>query len=71
VIKYPSKHRKRKGKKKKKKDEAQEKISSRMGQIYTNVVVSSLTCLDKDNKNFRDLKEFIDADGILVSVSLH
>ncbi|KAL4910539.1 hypothetical protein BDW74DRAFT_172010 [Aspergillus multicolor] len=39
-----------------------------MGRIYTEVVVSCLTCLDKDNQLFGDEKEFQDEDGIQVGV---
>lgn len=39
-----------------------------MGRIYTDIVVTCLTCLDKDNKGFGDEKEFQDEDGILVGV---
>ncbi|KAI9713713.1 MAG: hypothetical protein M1812_006551 [Candelaria pacifica] len=39
-----------------------------MGKRYTEVVLSCLTCLDKDNENFGDESEFEDDDGILVGV---
>jgi hypothetical protein len=39
-----------------------------MGEIYTDVVVSCLTCLDNDSITFGDLKEFTDPDDIVVGV---
>ena len=39
-----------------------------MGEIYTNVVVSCLTCLDNDSITFGDLKEFMDPDDVVVGV---
>jgi hypothetical protein len=39
-----------------------------MGEIYTDVVVSCLTCLDNDSITFGDLKEFMDPDDIVVGV---
>lgn len=39
-----------------------------MGKIYTNIVISCLTCLDKNNEAFGDEREFEDEDGILVGV---
>lgn len=35
---------------------------------YTSVVLSCLTCLDRDNHAFGDESEFIDEDGVLVGV---
>lgn len=43
-------------------------LPERMGDIYTKIVVSCLTCLDKDNLDFGDPSEFEDADGVLVGV---
>ena len=39
-----------------------------MGQKYTQVVISCLTCLDSDNDRFGDESEFEDEDGIKVGV---
>ena len=47
---------------------AEAKLPSAMGPKYTQVVVSCLTCLDKDNNGFGDDREFFDEDGILVGV---
>lgn len=47
---------------------AVQSLPSRMGRIYTEVVVSCLTCLDRDSKAFGDLRELTDEDGILIGV---
>ena len=47
---------------------ATSRLPSVMGTIYTSVVVSCLTCLDKDNKEFGNDDEFEDEDGIAVGV---
>ncbi|KAI9778690.1 MAG: hypothetical protein M1839_007921 [Geoglossum umbratile] len=47
---------------------AQSRLPELMGKIYTNIVVSCLTCLDKGNEGFGDEREFEDEDGILVGV---
>lgn len=39
-----------------------------MGEIYADVVVSCLTCLDSGNPIFGDVKEFTDSDDIVVGV---
>lgn len=39
-----------------------------MGQIYSDVVISCLTCLDKRNQRFGDEREYEDDDGTLVGV---
>jgi hypothetical protein len=39
-----------------------------IGKIYTDIVVSCLTCLDKNNEVFSNKKEFEDEDRILVRV---
>ncbi|OQE19839.1 hypothetical protein PENSTE_c014G02999 [Penicillium steckii] len=39
-----------------------------MGKIYTDVVVSCLTCLDSDSPLFSEPTDFEDADGIVVGV---
>ncbi|KAJ5922358.1 hypothetical protein N7516_010061 [Penicillium verrucosum] len=45
---------------------AQGELRSRMGTIYSEVVVTCLTCLDPENVDFGDEREFQDEDGILV-----
>lgn len=47
---------------------AQSRLPGLMGKIYTDIVVTCLTCLDKDNIGFGDETEFQDEDGILVGV---
>lgn len=47
---------------------ARSRLPELMGRIYTDIVVTCLTCLDKDNKGFGDEKEFQDEDGLLVGV---
>jgi serine/threonine protein kinase len=39
-----------------------------MGNRYAQIVETCLTCLDEDNADFGDEREFQDADGILVAV---
>jgi hypothetical protein len=43
-------------------------LPQRMGEIYAEVVITCLTCLDEDNDDFGDEAEFIDADEVLVGV---
>jgi len=43
-------------------------LPAKMGDIYTHVVISCLTCLDPDNGDFGDEAEFQDQDGVLVAV---
>ncbi|KAF1811644.1 hypothetical protein P152DRAFT_474375 [Eremomyces bilateralis CBS 781.70] len=43
-------------------------LPQRMGTKYTEVVQTCLTCLDRENVDFGDEREFQDADGILVGV---
>jgi len=47
---------------------AEAQLPGRMGTVYTNVVASCLTCLDRDNQGFGDECDFMDEDGILVGV---
>lgn len=47
---------------------ARETLPILMGHKYTQVVVSCLTCLDRDNDSFGDEREFEDEDGLLVGV---
>lgn len=49
-------------------DVARTKLPSRMGDKYTSVVVTCLTCLDPGNEDFGDDEEMRDEDGILVGV---
>ena len=37
-----------------------------MGERYEEIVVNCLTCLDKDNADFGDQRDFEDADGVVV-----
>lgn len=39
-----------------------------MGKIYTDVVVSCLTCIDRDSHFFKEASDFEDDDGIIVGV---
>lgn len=49
---------------------ARESLPSAMGLVYTEVVISCLTCLDQGTSNmFADVKELYDEDGILVGVA--
>ena len=43
-------------------------LRRRMGTVYGKVVETCLTCLDKDNVDFGDEKEFQDEDGVAVGV---
>lgn len=47
---------------------AREKLPQYMGTRYTDIVVNCLTCLDPDNEDFGDEKEFQDGDGIGIGV---
>jgi hypothetical protein len=47
---------------------AKERLPSRMGDKYTEVVVNCLTCLDTDNVDFGDPTEFEDEDGVQIGV---
>lgn len=47
---------------------AREKLSRRMGEKYTHVVVSCLTCLDDDSEDFSSLGQMTDSNGILVAI---
>ena len=49
---------------------AKEKLPSMMGRTYTEVVVSSLLCLDKDPNNvFTNSADLYDEDGIAIGVA--
>ena len=47
---------------------AKEQLPSRMGDMYTQVVVNCLSCMDEMNEEFSNESEFADADGILIGV---
>jgi serine/threonine protein kinase len=47
---------------------ARDRLPGLMGDRYTSVVISCLTCLDTGNADFGDQREFLDDDGILVGV---
>ncbi|KAE8441657.1 hypothetical protein EG329_004578 [Mollisiaceae sp. DMI_Dod_QoI] len=47
---------------------AKTKLPIAMGDKYSSVVVTCLTCLDKDNEDFGDEDEMLDERGILVAV---
>jgi serine/threonine protein kinase len=47
---------------------AERRLPSKMGQKYTNIVLSCLTCLDNTHNGFGDEDDFMDKDGILVGV---
>lgn len=45
---------------------AKNELPRKMGSRYEEVVVNCLTCLDKDNVDFGDQKDFEDVDGVVV-----
>ncbi|KAK1750892.1 Serine/threonine-protein kinase-transforming protein Rmil [Echria macrotheca] len=47
---------------------ARERLPRRMGDKYTAVVITCLTCLDKDNEDFGNEDDMKDDDGILIGV---
>ncbi|PWY93082.1 hypothetical protein BO94DRAFT_622270 [Aspergillus sclerotioniger CBS 115572] len=47
---------------------AKKRLPSRMGEMYTQVVVNCLSCMDEMNEEFGDQSEFEDDDGILIGV---
>ena len=47
---------------------ALDKLPSKMGDKYTEVVVNCLTCLDEDNVDFGDPSEFQDEDSVHIGV---
>ncbi|KAI0466141.1 hypothetical protein F4859DRAFT_333179 [Xylaria cf. heliscus] len=47
---------------------ARDELPTYMGRRYAAVVKTCLTCLDHDNTDFGDEKEFLDSDGVLVGV---
>ena len=47
---------------------ARDVLPKRMGTKYATVVETCLTCLDDDNTDFGDEREFQDTDGVLVGV---
>jgi hypothetical protein len=49
-------------------DLAKQRLPSRIGDKYAEIVVTCLTCLDESNTGFGDSSEFEDADGVTVGV---
>lgn len=47
---------------------ATKELPPKLGDIYTNVVLSCLTCLDPENKAFGNEQDLKDEDGILIGV---
>lgn len=47
---------------------AQGRLPRNMGSKYAEIVATCLTCLEPDNENFGDEKEFQDEDGISIGV---
>ncbi|CAG7932048.1 unnamed protein product [Penicillium olsonii] len=47
---------------------AREKLPIRMGEMFTEVVVNCLTCMDETNEDFGNQSEFESSDGILIGV---
>ncbi|KAI0890144.1 uncharacterized protein GGS22DRAFT_150095 [Annulohypoxylon maeteangense] len=47
---------------------ARSQLPQRMGNKYTAVVVTCLTCLDEENEDFGDQEDMRDEDGILIGV---
>ena len=47
---------------------AQERLPIMVGPKYSNVVVSCLSCLDRDNQGFGDESKFQDSDGVVIGV---
>ncbi|KAF2463302.1 uncharacterized protein BDR25DRAFT_298344 [Lindgomyces ingoldianus] len=47
---------------------SKKKLPACMGDKYTNIVVSCLTCLDESSLDFGDDSEFKDEDGVLIGV---
>ncbi|KAF1821465.1 uncharacterized protein K489DRAFT_395180 [Dissoconium aciculare CBS 342.82] len=47
---------------------AKRELPGRMGELYEQVVLNCLTCLDDDNTDFGDESEFNDSDGVSVGI---
>lgn len=47
---------------------AKRELPKHMGNRFSGVVISCLTCLDEDNADFGDETEFQDAEGVLINV---
>lgn len=45
---------------------AKRELPRTMGERYEEIVVNCLTCLDKDNVDFGDQKDFEDVDGVVI-----
>lgn len=49
-------------------DLTQQRLPSRIGNKYAEIVVTYLTCLDRSNTDFSDRAEFEDTDSVLIGV---
>lgn len=49
-------------------DLAKRELPGKMGEVYAEVMINCLTCLDDDNDDFGDEREFDDEDGVAVGV---
>lgn len=47
---------------------AKKELPKHMGNRFTSIVITCLTCLDEENIDFGDETEFQDNEGILVNV---
>ena len=47
---------------------ARSQLPQRMGDKYTAVVITCLTCLDEGNEDFGDQDNMLDEDGVLIGV---
>jgi hypothetical protein len=47
---------------------ARNELPPRLGDIYTDIVVACLTCMDPGNETFGNEQELMDEDGILIGV---
>jgi hypothetical protein len=45
-----------------------DQLPGKVGRGYTNVVLSCLTCLDRNNDGFGDESNYMDEDGILIGI---
>jgi hypothetical protein len=49
-------------------DLAKRDLPSRLGDMYTDIVLACLNCLDPGNEGFGSEKELADEDGIVVGL---
>ncbi|KAN0122845.1 hypothetical protein V8E51_001171 [Hyaloscypha variabilis] len=47
---------------------AKNNLPSRLGDMYTEIVLACLNCLDPENEEFGSVKDLVDGDGITVGV---